>query len=143
MIGRKYKSDRIRREAEQSIRRSLRCHNGWEEFIMKNLSDNKGHPFDYEEDAEESNVINFKEPILTEEVIQELSTLEYSTDTEYNSDKDDEDRFEENHESAYELRASCDFPNRDDHHSAENNSTDFSEDKLFDSISSSSFDPFL
>ena len=143
MIGRKYKTERLRLDAERSRRRSYRYHNGWNNFIMNNLNGNKGHPFDYEEDSEQSNVINFKQPILTEEFIQELSKLEYSTDTEYNSDKEEDERLEQNHKSAYELRASCYFPNSNDHHSAEGNSTDFSEDKLFDSISSSSFDPFL
>lgn len=99
----------------QRARVQQRACNGWDKFILKNLNNIKQHPFEYhDETTKEKILLRFNQPILTETTINELSTYEYSTDTECDSEKEEEDYFDENKKSAYEMRGKpdCYIPNK-------------------------------
>ena len=99
----------------QRARVQQRACNGWDKFILKNLNNIKQHPFEYhDETAKEQNLLRFSQPILTESTINELSSYEYSSDTEGDSDKEEEDYYDENKKSAYEMRSKPDrdYPNK-------------------------------
>ena len=90
----------------QYDRKQQRACVGWDKFILKNLNNITQHPFEYpDEKQKQKYLLQFNQPILTKNTIKELSTYEYSTDTEYDSEKDDEDYHDDNKKSAYEMRA--------------------------------------